>query len=736
MDWPISKRSPRLPRALSILIMSKSSLIERFPEYQEQFRADILAELYRNERSAMAGHALVAMLSVGFTYNDMPPILAIGWISTVILGVTIRAMIYRRYRSRTRHEAKDLKLHTIGISACALGWSLGFAVASPFLSAEVISFYLMVFAGITASAVITLSGRVKSYNQFSLLILGPPILALFLGPNRSYEIGTMAVAMLLFCAVGVRKVNATLQAAIFRRDQNTDIMRDLSKAKKRMEAEAIRAEAANQSKQEFLANVSHEIRTPMNGILGMTNIVLQSDLGEDQQECLHTAHQCGRSLLTLIDDLLDFSKIEAGRMEVESIPTELAELADDVVQIQRNNEKAKVPIELHIDPNLPKRILSDPVRLRQIITNLIGNAIKFTSEGSVRVRITEQKLEGSEREVLLAVEDDGIGIPADRLSSIFESFTQADGSTTRNFGGTGLGLTISKTLSELMGGSLSVESAEGKGSTFTVRLPLVDPDHDRLSQNCCFLTLNTQHAVMEDLLNSFCVPHMELEVSPDLWNEGRNFFAAHEGKRFAVVDCQLGEEEQKLLHAFAKHFQLTLLWVPSPEATPTREQQAHLVPEVPNREYLERLLHVPEEAETPTEEVAEQEVGKLHILVAEDHPTNATIVRRMLEALGHQVTLAEDGKVAFETFRDQGADLILMDLQMPVMGGQDSTRAIRALPDGRQVPIVALTAHAASEERDRSLAAGMDDLLTKPFTREQLTGVLEKWGSLHCRQEA
>lgn len=716
--------------------MSKSSLIERFPEYQEQFRADILAELYRNERSAMAGHALVAMLSVGFTHNDMPPILAISWISALILGVTIRAMIYRRYCSRTRHEANDLRLHTIGISACALGWSGGFAVASPFLSSEVIAFYLMVFAGITASAVITLSGRIRSYNLFSVLILGPPILALLFGPSRTYAIATMAVAMLLFCAVGARKANATLQAAMFRRYQNTDIMRDLLNAKKRMEAEAHRAEAANQSKQEFLANVSHEIRTPMNGILGMTDIVLQSELGEDQREFLQTAHRCGRSLLTLIDDLLDFSKIEAGRMEVESIPTELAELAGDVVQIQRNNEKAKVPIELHIDPNLPKRILTDPVRLRQVMTNLIGNAIKFTSKGSVRVRITEQKLEGSEREILLAVEDDGIGIPADRLSSIFDSFTQADGSTTRNFGGTGLGLTISRTLSELMGGSLSVESTEGNGSTFTVRLPLVDPDRERLSQNCCFLTLNTQHAAMENLLSSLCVPVMELEVGPDLWNECRNYFAAHEGKRFAIVDCELDEDEQKLLHSFAKHFQLTLLWVPSQQAKPTKQQRAHLVPVNPNRAYLEELLFVPEEVEQTTEEIEDQELGKLNILVAEDHPTNATIVRRMLQALGHEVTLAKDGQIAFETFRDRGADLILMDLQMPVMSGQDSTRAIRALPDGRQVPIVALTAHAASEERDRSLAAGMDDLLTKPFTREQLTGVLEKWGSLHSRQEA
>jgi len=705
--------------------MSKTSLLDRFPEYQERFRADILAELYRNERSAMAGHFLVALLSVGFTYDAMPRGIAIAWISAVLVGVMFRGILHRRYSRRPRHDARDLKLHTLGISACALGWSLGFVLASPYLDESKNAFYMMVFAGITASAVITLSGRVKSYSTFSGLILGPPIITLMVGPNPDIAIATMALAMLAFCGVGVRKANSVLQAAMLRRYQNTDIMRDLAKAKKSMEKEAQRAEAANLAKQEFLANVSHEIRTPMNGILGMTDIVLQSKLDEDQRECLATAHRCGTSLLTLIDDLLDFSKIEAGRMEVESIPFELRPLAEDLLQLHRNSGKAKVPIRLELDPGLPQRILGDPLRLRQVVNNLLGNAVKFTSRGEIRLRLLVSM---EDKEMLqIRVEDDGIGIPPDRLDSIFESFTQADGSTTRNFGGTGLGLTITRSLCELMEGRLEVESMEGRGSTFHLHLPLVDPDHDRLSRESCFLFLDKEHPQAVRVLENLQVPHLTLPVDGDLWNEGRNFFARHGGKRFAVIAAAAGQEEQKLLLAFAKHFHLTLLWHGEAVGKMPEERFGTLLPDPFHQESLEELLQESTEQQKPDTAAAE-DAQPLRILVAEDHPTNATIVRRMLEALGHEVTIAVDGQIAFETFRDQGADLVLMDLQMPNMGGHDSTRAIRALPDGRQVPIVALTAHAAQEERERSLSAGMDDLLTKPFTRDQLLATLAKWG--------
>ncbi|MHC4838991.1 MAG: ATP-binding protein, partial [Planctomycetota bacterium] len=438
-------------------------------------------------------------------------------------------------------------------------------------------------------------------------------------------------------------------------------------------------------------------------------------------------------LLTLIDDLLDFSKIEAGKMEVESVPLEPADLAEDLTTLHRSSGRAKVPVNLELDPDLPARMLGDPVRLRQVLNNLLSNAVKFTSQGSIRLRLL---VKGEARDELeVRVEDDGIGIPADRLETIFESFTQADGSTTRNFGGTGLGLTISRSLSELMQGGLEVESEEGRGSTFIVRLPLVDPDRDRLSVPCCMLLLGDTGSSLAPLLDRLQVPYRALAIDDELWNEGRGFLSRQDDlRRLAVVDAGAAREEPELVRAFARHFQVELVWTGSGAAGSAAAEDEAVLPSQVDLPALESLLA--REAVALAPDAADEDQAEptgLRILVAEDHPTNATIVRRMLEALGHEVTLAADGKLAFESFREHGADLVLMDLQMPVMGGHEATKAIRALGDGDRVPIVALTAHAAAEERDRSLAVGMNDLLNKPFTREQLTEVLRTWGRRRAR---
>ncbi|MGB0952290.1 MAG: ATP-binding protein [Planctomycetota bacterium] len=716
--------------------MRQKSLIDRFPQYQDRFRSDLVADLYRNEKSAIVGHLLALGMVIGFKHDSLPGMQAAIWAAAVTASVIFRALCFRRFRKRTSYDASDLHRHTIAISACAMAWSLGFLSVLPTLNAGDSAFFMMVFAGITSSAVITLSGRLKSYAMFSSLVLGPPVIGMFFAPQPDYGIATMAAVFFLFCGVGVKKANLVHHSALIRRYQNSDIMKDLGAAKKDLQVAVTKAESANQAKQEFLANVSHEIRTPMNGILGMTDLVLESELTEDQQTCLQTARRCGLSLLHLIDELLDFSKIEAGKMDMEMVPYELDAVMKDTVEVHRLSGRAKAEILLDIDKAIPEQLLGDPNRIRQVVNNLLGNAVKFTPKGYIRVSARVLPDDEGRHQLQISVADEGVGIPEDRLESIFESFTQADGSTTRNYGGTGLGLTITRSLIELMGGNMSVESEVGVGSTFHATIPLNDATRKSLAAPCAALVLGENAAALVQALPLAGANALAAEIDGELWNVARECYRDVNAHRFLFLDRASFEQHTELISAFLRHFRCTAVFTDAVPDEGTPAPYAILDGDLDSA-FLDNLISRCKEEEELEMEPEPKEVGPLRILVAEDHPTNALIVRRMLEGMGHHVTHSPDGKQAVQAFQEGGADLILMDLQMPVMGGHDACRAIRALPDGKEIPILALTAHATSEERERSREAGMDDHLTKPFTRDQLTEALQVWGSrTHTSSEA
>ena len=532
-------------------------------------------------------------------------------------------------------------------------------------------------------------------------------------------------------------------------DHHTRLEHELTQAKQA-------AESAVLAKGEFLATMSHEIRTPLNGIVPMLDLLLQGQLTASQLEMVRTAYSSSQQLLRIVDDILDYSKLEADRLELETTNFNLRELLENVIRLMdRPAESKGLRLYLHLDGGVRLPVRGDPVRLRQVLTNLISNAVKFTEKGSVSVHVHRQGETATQHQLRFEVRDTGIGIPAEAMDRLFSAFSQADASTTRLYGGTGLGLAICKRIVELMGGRIGVKSEIGRGTDFWFEIPLLKVHGDLPARDA-------SHSGMRVMLLS-SDPRLRMRLSMLLPNWGMRLTAVETTQEaldrlraaatqgppwaYAVVVADLAGMRntaialRRNLEHQAIYGQIRLLCLAGEEAAPEelRERATILGRQAQDADLRAALVAEPQSvaarevaAESEPEPIAPRsEQRRMRVLLVEDNPVNLMVGQRLLGVLGTDCDTAGNGEEAMLRMSAARYDLVLMDCQMPVMDGYTATRRWREMErdagDGRHLPIIAMTANAMAGDRQKCLDAGMDDYLAKPVTRAELERSLHRW---------
>ena len=705
------------------------------------------------------------------------------WLAALLLLLAARLLLVARFREG-RERCSDRRWSArfaFGAGATGLAWGLA-VLMLPAGNLAYPVFLGFVVSGMVAGAIPSLSPNLAGYRAYLLSALVPFALYMaHVGGELALTLVPLVVLFGAFMWVNAGRYHEMLVGSLRLGQANLDLVTDLTRERDRiaslnarLEAEVAergsaqeellrakeQAESASVAKSQFVANMSHEIRTPMNGVLGMIEMLGQTQLDTQQRGFLDIARNSAESLLTIINDILDFSKIEAGKIDLESIPFDLRILAEDVATLFIASAQSKgIELACFVEPSLATRVIGDPTRVRQVLTNILGNAVKFTEHGEVLLRVSGELGPDGVTALRFEIRDTGIGMTPEQMARVFMPFQQADGSTTRRFGGSGLGLVISRNLAELMGGRLELDSELGRGSVFTLHLALPTAPAIAEAPSAKGLDGVRMLAVDDHPTNLEILAHylrgwgVDVECL-DRADQGlaRLHGAAADGQpfRIAILDMQMPGMDGLALAAairaepLIRDTRLLLLSSGGNGNDPAR--QTRLVDFALNkpvrqgllRDALCQLTHgAPAPRPEPSagasaEASAESAPLQGRVLLAEDNPINQKVACGMLRKLGLHVDLAGDGREALERIAAPGNryDLVLMDVQMPEMDGFTATSVLRSREQAEgipRIPVIAMTANAMSGDRELCIAAGMDDYIPKPVRLAELRRTLANW---------
>ncbi len=710
--------------------------------------------LVQESRLGVWVHPILIAVVAALAWSDAPHDLLLGWVGAVVFTTLLRgAWLFIAARRRLTERTLRTGVRAT-VTLLAITWGVGAALVLPIVPFETTALVLVILAGLIASALTTLAADPLSIRGFLAGIALPVLVSLAISEQSHHVAASMVVAVFtLGMAIVARRAHITLVDHL-RVTARLAVSEEAAKrAESVMRDARDLAERTAGARSAFLANMSHEIRTPMNAVLGFVELILDTELTTEQRRALELVRSSSEALLMILNDILDYSKIEAEHLELESIPFDVAKVVHATASLLAVRAREK-HLELLADvaPELPRAVRGDPTRLRQVLMNLIGNAIKFTEHGEVVVAVTTQARDGAVA-LRFGVRDTGIGIAPEHLKAVFKEFTQADSTMTRRYGGTGLGLAISQRLVRLMGGELAVTSEVGHGSefSFTLTLPVETAALERTvglaalgGRRMLIVDDNeTNRRILREMLAAEGVKVDEASMASDGLAALRRAAQKRAPYDLAILDVQMPDMDGfQLATAVRQDKALTrtkLLMLTSAGQRGDGERcrelgiRGYLTKPLSRADLVEALGTVlagpAEDAGTPdvvTRHTIAESRASLRVLLAEDNPVNQQVAVAMLVKRGHEVHVVGNGREAVDAVAERPYDVVLMDIQMPEMDGFEATKAIRATPRGATLPIVAMTAHALSGERERCLSHGMTDYLAKPFKAHELFTLVEQ----------